>query len=730
MTTRRMVFIVVGVLVTFLLVSITGGIFIVRNLGRLTHPLLGVGKTYAGKPIPCGPEAMTGRKMTDYQVGYYRKQLVVAYQQVGKHDSRWDATAEKYLQGLALRYAGHPDMPDDQWEGPVVKALERLQCDDPLVLSRIAQYYRHQHDYRKAEAYARRALPGLKQLQYPATVLAWTYHIMACVKGEVGHSLERADFQWRPLAINAYADAADKKYFGPYEQSALWADLTDIMESDFRRSQAVVVKALKDRPNTDPWLLNMAWGQHCKDYAWVNRGTGWAQDVKPQQWEQFGKYSQLARGYYEKAYAVHPEYPEPASAMICIVNSAGGRGTETERQWFDRCVAAQLDYSGAYYGMLNSLLPRWGGSHEAMLAFGQECLATGRFDTDVPFMYSEAVDYIANRDRDDTVWRQPEVFDGLRQCFEGYIAVSEKSPYPVDRDKVKDFRTRLAVKAYQTGNMDVARQQLDALHGQLDRAAMDRNWGERLELVAGEIYAVTGSNKEKVTQAENLFQTQKTAEALGAFQQLLKQEQEPHARFYLRDRLQTLQWEKQLQANQWVALNPTPDLVGWSPWQGEIRPLPTGNGFVMRPGETYALMICSIRPGRWYEMQCDVEFPPREVQGIEAGFLVDVATATSDPYYDTFRIIRSPTTGYCGSGWGEDQEHALTAVPQELRMRIVQCDDRVTFYMNEQTVFQDRRLTHDDFRLEGPHTVGIGGETYPDPRQPVIYRNIRIHKMK
>jgi hypothetical protein len=377
-----------------------------------------------------------------------------------------------------------------------------------------------------------------------------------------------------------------------------------------------------------------------------------------------------------------------------------------------------------YAAVLNALLPRWGGSHEAMLAFGKECLDTGRFDTKVPAVYSDSLVMIEKWDSEDVVSQDPTVWANLKTLYVGLLAAAQKST----PDDVKKVRTAWAVNAWRAGHPDEAREQLGLMNGSVDRDEYEDRWVQRPELFVAQIYAQTGPHKEQVAQAERLYDERQTEKALAAFDALAKGETDEHAKLYLRDRVQTLQWEKQFDANEWVNLQVPPDLAGWDPREGTFRPLDDGSGFVVNPNKEVFELANNMRPGRWFELQCDVEFPKEDVTGIEAGLLVDLPIRLN-AYFDTFRVQRKPCTAFCGFGTNSNAEHALAQVPQQTHLRLVQCEDRITFYVNEEAAFQDRKVSTTVNRAEGPHHFGLGGQSWPDPTKPVIYRNIRVHKM-
>ena len=77
------------------------------------------------------------------------------------------------------------------------------------------------------------------------------------------------------------------------------------------------------------------------------------------------------------------------------------RGGDTPRSWFDRALAAQMDYGPAYTTLLYRSLPRSGGSYEQVLEIGKEAVGSGRFDTGVPLLLLDAVNQIAADQKDD-----------------------------------------------------------------------------------------------------------------------------------------------------------------------------------------------------------------------------------------------------------------------------------------------------------------------------------------
>jgi hypothetical protein len=169
------------------------------------------------------------------------------------------------------------------------------------------------------------------------------------------------------------------------------------------------------------WMVQTLAGSMEVKIAWKFRGSGSAPSVTEEGWEGFSKHLALARTALSEAWKLRPDMPFAASQMITVAVAV--EEGETMRLWFDRAVAAQYDYDGAYNSMLWGLLPRWGGTYARMLAFGVACARTGRFDTAVPAYLNTAARQIANELPDwRPLLRQPELrkllMETRRRCIE------------------------------------------------------------------------------------------------------------------------------------------------------------------------------------------------------------------------------------------------------------------------------------------------------------------------
>src|SRR5947208_3580152 len=106
--------------------------------------------------------------------------------------------------------------------------------------------------------------------------------------------------------------------------------------------------------------------------------------------------------------------------MVGVTMGDGG-GKEELRRWFDRSVGADMDFYDAYHRLLWALRPRWGGSHEQMLQFADECLRTGRFDTCLPYHYLSTVADVASENDSAAIYERPEILHNCQLALAKYF---------------------------------------------------------------------------------------------------------------------------------------------------------------------------------------------------------------------------------------------------------------------------------------------------------------------
>jgi hypothetical protein len=164
----------------------------------------------------------------------------------------------------------------------------------------------------------------------------------------------------------------------------------------------------------DPWLRNLLEGIDCCHRA-MKRKPDYFDGAK----DHFALIER-ANELLRRAHAMHPTAPHAATAMIAVCHVHPQK--EPGRHWFDEAVAAQFDFTQAYFNLAVQLSSMAGGSNAALMHFATECLESNRFDTVVPSQFLNAIGIActANPGFDRWVWSAPSVQRGLDRLAAGH----------------------------------------------------------------------------------------------------------------------------------------------------------------------------------------------------------------------------------------------------------------------------------------------------------------------
>ncbi|MGD9010616.1 MAG: ankyrin repeat domain-containing protein, partial [Desulfobacteraceae bacterium] len=191
--------------------------------------------------------------------------------------------------------------------------------------------------------------------------------------------------------------------------------------------------------------------------------------------------------------------------------------------------------------------PRWGGSHQEMLAFGEACLATNRFDTDVPLFYLHTLREIGV-EQSNNRWRSP--FRSKKARSNTQMLFSSLLREPSRQAEFDRIRIQQALTTAWSGDYATAQK---LLNNTSDAVSLhDGFWGKGLswntrkrQVVETEYQLFTGPQSELLTLAENLELSNKTDKATLLYQQAMDQVgTDVQERGYLRDRIAALRLGK------------------------------------------------------------------------------------------------------------------------------------------------------------------------------------------
>jgi hypothetical protein len=309
----------------------------------------------------------------------------------------------------------------------------------------------------KREDLYRRSLAGLAQSNY-------SRFLVFMVAANLGKSLQDRNADPADIALadrralEALRQGLNAESFHGDESSALrWRLDAPSADSLFKRQALALIEIFEQAQAVPEWVREFGEGRGYLAAAWQARTDGWSSEVSEAGWEGWKRNLAKARQHFTKAWELNPRDPAAATYMIEVTMGDGG-GKKELRAWFDRAVASQMDFFDAYRSLIWALRPRWSGSHEEMLLFGDECLGTGRFDTCVPFYYFKVVADIASEESDvKEIYERPEIAGNLKLALESYLSTRD-SPLAVSY-----AHTVAAILDFKSGNLEAAKSHMAAI---------------------------------------------------------------------------------------------------------------------------------------------------------------------------------------------------------------------------------------------------------------------------
>lgn len=421
-------------------------------------------------------------------------------------------------------------------------------------------------------------------------------------------------------ALDAFEQLIEEDWFEGDEWWLL-ADLTSFAHFPefFERGSEHVVEILENH-DVPEWFLRYMRGQRFSRLAWNARGSGMANTVTEDGWKSFRDLQAKARHELEQAWELAPDYPFAASKMISVAMADSDDPVVEMRLWFDRSIAAQCDYWPAYNNWLWGMHPRWHGNHDAMLEFGEHCLATERFDTRVPGYYLSVVREVL-KDSDSSWSSLKDEYQKLRSlCL-------DIADHAEDERTVQEWKTLLAVLAYRTRNHDEVRKQVTELQGNLDPEILE-SW-----LITQEIFdfrAALGKGSETVQMATDKEGDDRLQEAVALYRKAaVESETTTEERAVIERRIAVVELESQYESGEWIELIPgVPDL--WRPVEGSFQVAEDG-GFSVTSDTVRSVIEHPMVIGQHCEIEWEIDTPDDQISALGPGVML------SSSRFDTLR---------------------------------------------------------------------------------------------
>jgi hypothetical protein len=678
----------------------------------------------ARRPIVQTSKTLCEADVRKAQKAFRVRQYLEAYKNQGTHDQPWDADAKLFIRSwIDSNYeVNATNLPN------VAELGDKLQadpsCRDPIVLTVAAatsvEYFERIHRFERAVA----AFADSPYKAYPrfyATV-------------ELANNIFDEPTHVAPLdqsALRLFRESlSDGSILEEDQPDLAETFLTGWGRSFFKRHSDEICSIAGQSGPSFRWLTSLLKGMQEIDLAWKARGVGWANTVTASGWEGFHNHLADANADFTQAWKLHPNWPQAPAEMITVIMAESDAGQA--RIWFDRATAAEIDYSPAWHNMLWALRPRWEGSLQAMRDLGIAAIDSGRFDTDAPRQFFEAVWDIesdTNALPGQHIYGAPDIWPQMRRMYQGYLSSSS-----LPTGSRNGWRSSYATVAYFAHHYDVAREQLEQLDWQIPPAKLE-GWGADLSLLPLEVAARTGSRKDEINQAEEqAANPDGLSEALGLYQKIFAENPDARTKEFVRHRLASLQAELKLQSGDWIDFLPkSTDDLNWIMARGKWSVLPGGQVEV-QSGPNGSMLFSRVRVGDEFEITGDFDVVHSATQDFQAGLVMGLPESPESNHssWYSFRIKRNANEGDIAAysiGWiitRNRKQVKLNDHKNSFDFRFHK--GRITASVNGEEIFRGAASPGVVQARDNQFLVGLGA--YNDMNETVIrYSGVKLRRL-
>ncbi len=276
------------------------------------------------------------------------KARLAAYEKVGHRDPKWDEPARKAIEEFARQLAGKPNEGTNSiqrikdWTAEAIKA----GCDDPLVRYLHARFivdWGNHSGQEIATAYSTVA-EAMESSRYPHMVkfYAALRASFAVNNARTGTNVPPQVLQFRQLALNHLVPVVRDKTSPIEDVYAAAHELMVAVEGNTGQTETCY-RAI-EQPLFENWpdsaQANALKGKFYIKYAWLARGSGWADTVTDEGWKLFRERLDESDKAFQKAWELDPKMVEVATEMITVCLGKQKPRNEMEK-WFQR--AMELD---------------------------------------------------------------------------------------------------------------------------------------------------------------------------------------------------------------------------------------------------------------------------------------------------------------------------------------------------------------------------------------------------
>jgi hypothetical protein len=348
--------------------------------------------------------------------------LLQGYRDTGRTNALWDKQVENVFEA----YVEYSRVSTTNW--PVLRtaltAALATGCDDPMIQYMRTRYSEESQTDAEVAIQLVRAHRAMVESQYHPVFKFFAGWRAAESARNADRSARNPQIDRTTMDLEDLARDTNAPIDEVFEAANNWLSMS--------RGKMWMDYVLGD---LDP-ILRRTWNNteqlfHLEGYAeiwraWGERGGGWATTVSEKGWEGFAEHMSKAEDLLTKAWQLNSNRADTAYLMM-QVELGQGRGRLRMETWFNRAMSLESNYFDAVTLMSFYLEPRWYGSEHEALGFARACVASDKWDGQVPLIlvnvHHSLATYYKQGDSP-AYWHRPEVWADVKSAYDKFFALN------------------------------------------------------------------------------------------------------------------------------------------------------------------------------------------------------------------------------------------------------------------------------------------------------------------
>ncbi|MCB1232040.1 MAG: hypothetical protein KDN19_17355 [Verrucomicrobiae bacterium] len=472
-----------------------------------------------------------------------------------------------------------------------------------------------------------------------------------------------------------------------------------------------------------PWMKKWVEGKMYHRIAWGARGGGYWSSVSDEGRTLFPRNIEKANRALEEAWEMEPGHPGVAADGIAIAMARSGSNDQEHRRemlkWFERMNQLEIDYADGYTNVLWGFRKRWHGELETPVRFGEECLRSGRFDSNAPWFYLQSLrDYATEWDLPSNMFPKFREVENLIQLFEGAESAEERALWR------RHDRTEAAVALAQCWEYEEAAKWIERLGSEPMDPLVLQSWNIEEDSLREKIALFSAPENEALRKAEKSqlqFQSGPAADAYKAA--LEKTDLAPVMRKHLQYQYQVARIEYEFSSKGKVGhFGPDGEEGGW------LLEYAVGlDGAVAATGKNagYFRATCEAKIGPDFQLEGKVK-TENAAEGLRTWISFGYPEWSNKERWSTVSFVRQEDQGavLLANALNTPEEVTEMKLPDEFEFRLQVSRKTISLWVDGKPVW-DHVAVPSHFVQEGHSRVGLGG-IFGSDRVGVQFEDLRL----